>query len=190
MKDPNSRVMRWLDPVKATLARCNYRDLRADLILAIIDTESSGNPWAWNSEPKYRWLWNVKTDAPFRQLRADEIDAEVPPIDFPSYPGTARDQEWWGQQSSFGLLQVMGAAAREQGFRGQYLTELADPVTNIEYGVKHLWNYAYQYGNRSTGQALARWNSGGRPDDGTYAAKVMKKLGAIEAAQDLHPSSL
>jgi hypothetical protein len=185
MKDP--RVMRWQDHVKATVARGNYRDLRPDLVLAIIATESSGNPWAWNAEPKYRWLWNVKTDAAFRQMRADEIDAEVPPPDFPSCSGTDRDQEWWGQQASWGLMQIMGAAAREQGFRGAYLVELVDPFTNIEYGLKHLWNYAYQYGNRSTGQALNRWSG---DQSGAYSTRVLKKLGDIEAAQDLHPSSL
>jgi hypothetical protein len=173
------QILRWRDPVKATLARCNYKDLREDLILAMIWTESSGHAWAWNPEPRYRWLWNVKLDAPFRKMSVEEIAAKDPPEDFPCFAGDP-DQEWWGQQASWGLMQIMGAAAREQGFRGAYLTELAEPYCNIEFGLKHLWFYAFQHGNRTTNQAMLRWNGGG---DAEYPDKVMKKLHAIEAAQ-------
>lgn len=107
------------------------------LIIAIIEQESSANLWAWNPEPHYRYLWDVKRNAPFRTLTAEERTSERPPADFPCFAGD-RDQEWWGQQASWGLMQVMGAVAREHGFRANYLPELCDPELNIEYGCRHL----------------------------------------------------
>ena len=107
------------------------------LLIAIIEQESGGNLWAWNPEPRYRYLWDVKRNRPFRTLTEGERASESPPHDFPALAGD-RDQEWWGQQASWGLMQVMGAVAREHGFRGAYLTELCDPELNLEYGCRHL----------------------------------------------------
>jgi hypothetical protein len=39
--------------------------LSADLVEAIVRVESEGNPFAWNPEPRYRYLWNVWIKAPF-----------------------------------------------------------------------------------------------------------------------------
>jgi hypothetical protein len=61
----------------------------------------------------------------------------VPPKDFPYLAGD-RDQEWWAQQASFGLMQLMGGLARELGFKGAYLTALCDPDLNLQIGCKHL----------------------------------------------------
>lgn len=179
MKVPGT-VIRWRDPVYAALNRGNYKALRPTLILAIMWQESGGNQWAWNPEPAYRWYWNVKTTAPFRRLTPEEVARKVPPSDFPCFAGDP-DQEWNAQGVSWGLMQLMGAAAREQGFKGNYLTELCDPLINLEFGIKHLWNYAYQFGNRSTDQALLRWNGGGDPG---YPGKVLAKLGDIENLAD------
>jgi len=41
------------------------------------------------------------------------------------------------QRTSWGLMQIMGAVARERGFRG-WLTELCDPAVNLEWGCRHL----------------------------------------------------
>jgi hypothetical protein len=89
--------------------------LNVDFVTAIVLVESAGDPFAWNPEPRYRALWNVRTKAPFRALTDAEIASEVPPVDFPYLLG-GRDQEWWAQQASWGLMQIMGAVAREEGF--------------------------------------------------------------------------
>ncbi len=158
----------WRDKVRATLARLGYK-LEEDLVLAVIWQESIGNPWAHRPEPAYKWLWDVKQDKPFRQLTYAETLAAVPPADFPTLAGS-HTQEWTNQRASWGLMQLMGAAAREQGFKGNYLTELCDPYTNLEFGIKHLWNYAFQKGNWSAIDALCRWNG-----DKAYAAEVLAK---------------
>jgi len=41
------------------------------------------------------------------------------------------------QKTSWGLMQIMGAVARERGFGG-WLTELCDPAVNLEWGCRHL----------------------------------------------------
>src|SRR3990167_4673122 len=97
------------------------------LVRAVIAQESGWNPYAWNPEPRWRYFWNVETGSPFRPVRTVEIANAFPPKDFPCLKGD-RDQEWWAQQASWGLMQIMGAVAREQGFRGPYLPELCAPA--------------------------------------------------------------
>lgn len=172
-------VMRWYDPIKATLARLKYDNLDPRLVLAVLWQESiTGNPWAMRPEHGYPWLWDVKRNQPVRKLSELEALSYEPPGDFRSLAGSAA-QEWEGQRKSWGLMQIMGAAAREQGFHGAYLSELCEPYTNLEYGIKHLWRYAFQSGNRSTVDALQRWNGGGNKD---YASQVIGKRGDIENA--------
>ncbi len=112
-------------------------ELPSELIAAFVAVESGGNAYAWNPEPKYRYLWDVKRNRPFRVLTHAEIEDEVPPSDFPCIVGD-RDQEWWGQAASWGLMQVMGAVARECGYRQPYLPQLCDPADGIEFGCRHL----------------------------------------------------
>lgn len=107
-----------------------------DVVEAMVLQESTGRPWAWNPEPKYRWFWDVQQRRPFRTLTPAEIASKWPPHDFPALTAE-RDQEWWGQQASWGLLQVMGAVARERGFNGLYLTELSEPSVGLFVGCKH-----------------------------------------------------
>lgn len=108
------------------------------LVEAIIGQESDGETDAFNPEPKYRYFWNVRTGAPFRAVSDVEVAAKFPPKDFPTLAGDP-DQEWWSQQASWGLMQLMGAVAREHGFRGKYLTRLcSDPALNIDLGCQHL----------------------------------------------------
>jgi len=131
------------------------------LITALVEQESAGDPYAWNPEPRYRYLWDVKRQAPFRTLTDAERVSEIPPHDFPTLGGD-RDQEWWGQQASWGLLQMMGAVARERGFRGVYLTELLDPVVNLEYACRHLsWLKSRFYFAYGWGGVIAAYNAGG-----------------------------
>lgn len=152
--------------------------LDPDVVLALVMVESGQNPWAWNPEPKYRYLWNVKTKAPFRAITAAEGAAEFPPVDFPTIGGD-RDQEWWGQQASWGLMQVMGAVARERGFKGIYLPELVNPAVNLAIGCAHLASLV-AWAKGDVPQALAAFNggkggNGARPfRNAEYSEKVMK----------------
>lgn len=160
-----------------------------NLVEAIVIHESSGVPWAWNPEPDYRYLWDVKHHAPFRPLTYAERASEQPPDDFPFFAGD-RDQEWWGQQASWGLMQVMGAVAREHGFAAPYLSQLCDPATNLTIGCDVLAKLIHWSGG-NVRVALAAYNGGKgnvnalRPV--AYATYVLKLYASVQLA---HPDDV
>lgn len=153
-----------------------------NVIEAIVLKESEDDPWAYRSEPQYRYLWNVRTHAPFRPLTHAEIASEDPPLDFPTLAGT-RTQEWWAQQASWGLMQIMGAVAREHGFTGAYLTRLVDPTVNLTIGGQVLASLLVWSGG-DLRQTFAAYNGGRggwkKPDPQHYATSVLAKLRVIE----------
>lgn len=155
------------------------------LVEAQVIVESGGDPTAWNPEPAYRYFWNVRTQQPFRALREGESADERAPDDFPSLAGD-RDQEWWAQQASWGILQVMGAVARELGCRVPYLTALCYPEVGLEYGCRKLQIELDFAGDVRT--ALAAYNGGrfgnraGRPLRNTsYADAVLQQRDRLHA---------
>lgn len=112
--------------------------LPEQLVVAIIHAESSGNAYAWKSEPAYRYLYDVARKRPFRLLTPAERASEVAPHDFPTLLGD-RDTVWWGQQASWGPMQIMGAVARELGFVNHF-PALCDTHFGVVFGTKHLAN--------------------------------------------------
>lgn len=132
--------------------------LDPDLVAAQVMIESGSDEWAFKPEPRYQYFWDVSTRKPFRAVTDAELLAKTPPIDFPCLAGS-QSQEWLGQQTSWGLLQIMGAVARENGFRGAFLSELCDPVTNLTLGCGHLAELL-QWAQGNFDQALAAYNGG------------------------------
>ena len=63
-----------------------------EAVYAFVMTESSGNEYAMRHEPHYRWLFG-QNHSPTERI---------------------------GQMTSWGLMQVMGAVAREYGFSGHF----------------------------------------------------------------------
>jgi hypothetical protein len=110
--------------------------LPVGLVRAIVMVESGGDWWAWRPEPPYQYLWDVKRGRPFRPLTAGESFDDRAPRDFQALKGS-RDAEFWGQQASWGPMQVMGAVAREAGFVDHF-PKLCDPYTGVRYGCVHL----------------------------------------------------
>lgn len=156
------------------------------LVEAIVLTESSGDKWAWNPEPRYRYFWDVKKRRPFRAVTEAEIASELPPADFSALHG-ARDQEWWAQQASWGLMQIMGAVARELGCTSPYLTALCDPITNLTYGCLKLAELM-RWSTNNTICALAAYNGGKHENSPVhlphlrnreYAEKVMQRRARV-----------
>lgn len=128
------------------------------LVGAIIQRESAGNTWAIRVEPPYRYLWNVAMGKPFRPLTKDERVSETPPADFPAPIGVSAATEWQGQQTSWGLMQVMGAVARECGLTERYLTILCDPSRGVRYGCLYLKRLLSRYSVME--DAVAAYNAG------------------------------
>lgn len=153
----------------------NTHSLDAALVAALIRVESGGNTWASNPEPPYHYLWDVKKKRPFRGLSIVEATSMFPPRDFYALSGDT-DQEFWNQRTSWGLMQVMGAVARERGFTGPYLTELCDPVLNLSIGAAHL-SAALAWAKGDERLGLASYNAGRGGALGTagqaYASRVI-----------------
>lgn len=174
--------------------------LELPLLAALVDKESGGETAAWNPEPKYRYFWNVRTRAPFRRVSDLEIAAKFPPDDFPALAGDP-DNEWWGQQASWGLTQIMGAVAREHGYAAKYLPALcSDPAANLAIGAAHLagnvkWAAGLYVGLEAgraaavTRAALAAYNGGragnspaGPLRNRAYADDVLTRYRTIRGA--------
>ena len=153
------------------------------LITAMVLVESSDDPFAWNPEPRYHYLWDVRARAPFRRVTDAELAAAFPPADFPVLSGD-RDQEWWAQRASWGLLQIMGALAREYGYRQAYLTALVDPATNLEVGCRHV-AALLKWSEGDVLQAVAAFNGGKTGNvavpyrNQKYADKVLTALSEV-----------
>ncbi|MDO5562518.1 MAG: transglycosylase SLT domain-containing protein [Synergistaceae bacterium] len=94
------------------------------LALAIIQVLALCAAWM-RYEPLYRWT--------------------LPQAQRPA--GCNMDTELVLQRCSIGLMQVMGAWAREQGFDG-WLTELIDPENNIDVGCARLAALSSRYEKR------------------------------------------
>jgi len=168
------------------------------LVCALCEVESSWIPWAVRHEAGYEWLvgfepipldsarfW-VTANYEYRQRDAGDRLWQPQTEKLSKFGGVVISDgvtiltELLGQQTSWGLLQIMGAVARERGFKG-WLTELCDPTVNLEWGCRHLrWmlDHPLDYGlSIAQGEIFARetaldlaaaWNGGSvrRGDDG------------------------
>ncbi len=105
---------------EAIIVQAAAVDLPEQLLRALVLVESAGNVYAWRVEPAYRYLWDVRYGRPFRPITPRERADEYAPVDFHCYRHSSLDTEWWGQQASWGPLQVMGAVARERGFEAPF----------------------------------------------------------------------
>ncbi len=146
------------------------------LVRAQIGIESGGDPWAWRYEEHYHYLWDVSKHGPFRSTAPG-----TPPEDFPCLAG-APYQEWIGQKCSWGLMQIMGAVAREAGFDGPYLPAICDPPVNLHLGCGLLSQLIQFYGG-DVAQSLGAYNAGKggslSPQGQAYAAKVLLRKARI-----------
>ncbi len=156
------------------------------IALALVQVESTYDSTAWNPEPRYRYLWDVRRNRPFRRLTEQELASKFPPRDFPAPSGVDPDAEYWGQCASWGLGQLMGANARALGYAGKFLTGLvADPSGCLRLALVHLTRLHAQFGPSTGWQGtLAAYNAGSprRAEDGTwvnqeYVDKISRALG-------------
>jgi len=136
----------------------------ANLLGAIVQTESSNNKWAVRFEAHYKWLHRTK--------------------DFARDNGITEATETVMQMTSFGLCQVMGAVARELGLKGT-MFQLLDEKTNLEIAAKLIKRLASRYKERD--DIIAAYNAGspikninGLYRNQTYVDKVNMYLSAID----------
>jgi len=106
------------------------------LAAAIVLVESDGVTWAMRFEPEFHDRYIVGN---------------------PDYQ-EADATERIGAATSWGLMQIMGATARERGFAGRYFAELCDPEKGLFFGIAHLARCLARYGE--TAPAVAAYNAG------------------------------
>ena len=134
--------------------------LPPELVHAIVLTESGGDPARWRVEPPYRYLWDNARHKPYRMLTHAEIISERAPDDFTAIGDQSRDTEWWGQQASWGPMQLMGACAREQGFKDAF-PALCEPDHGLHFGCMHLADLVTHYKPRfGWAGVVAAYNAG------------------------------
>ena len=130
------------------------------LVQAMVTIESAGNPWAMRYEPGYTWL------IPY------------------SHPLVSEQTELTQQRTSWGLMQVMGATARELGCDAPYLACLCAPAVGLEFGCRYLARQLKRY-DGDVQDAVAAYNAGSarRNREGQYVneAYVRKVWRAYEA---------
>jgi soluble lytic murein transglycosylase-like protein len=120
------------------------------IIAAVVLQESAGNPWVSRFEVGY---FHRYVDAvPLRLYVPREITETT---------------ERMSRATSWGLMQIMGGTARQHGYK-KLLTQLLDPLENIELGALILANFLRNTGSYT--EALLRYNGGGRLQ---YASEVL-----------------
>jgi soluble lytic murein transglycosylase-like protein len=127
----------------------SQQSLDGALVCAVVEQESAWNPWAMRYEPKFF----AKYVSPLY------VNCKVSATE-----AYARGMSW-------GLMQVMGQVARENGFGAPFLAAMCDPEQALAIGCKVLRKKFDAAGGDITGSLLA-WNGGGNP---TYAAQVLAR---------------
>ncbi len=119
------------------------------LVCAVIEQESAWNPWALRYEPAFfgKYVAPLYTN---NKISASEAFARA---------------------FSWGLMQVMGQVARENGFAAAFLAELCAPEQGIAMGCLVLQKkIAAASGDLERG--LLAWNGGANP---AYPAAVLAR---------------
>jgi len=114
------------------------------LVRAIVRVESAGNPWAARYEPGFYDRYVAPKPVRARAPCSEQTESRL-------------------RACSFGLMQIMGATARDIGFDGVFLTELLDPDTNLEHACRDLAKLAHLHSARLGYEAVAAAYNAGRP---------------------------
>ncbi len=105
------------------------------LACAVVEQESSWNPNATRYEPAFFKRYIEKMNLP--------------------------EEEAKNRSTSWGLMQLMGEVAREQGFKGN-IPDLCDPSIGVPESLKHLKHFLLEC-KGDVHATLLRWNGGGNP---------------------------
>jgi soluble lytic murein transglycosylase-like protein len=143
--------------VAIAVETAHAHDLDPSLVCAVIEQESGWNPWAMRYEPAFfaKYVASLYTN--------NKVSAS----------------EAYARGFSWGLMQVMGQVARENGFSDRFLSGLCDPNFGIEYGCRVL-RKKLDLAKGDTLQGLLAWNGGGNPN---YAVEVLDRRGAYASIE-------
>ena len=123
--------------------------LDPSLVCAIVEQESAWNPWAMRFEP----LFFAKYVAPL--YTNNKVSAS----------------EAYARGFSWGLMQVMGQVARENGYTEPFLSALGDPADSLEIGCRIL-RKKFETAAGDIARTLLAWNGGANP---AYPVQVLAR---------------
>lgn len=125
----------------------HHSEIEPELLMAIAKTESGLNPNTARYEPRWQYHLDVTTWA--KKLRI------------------SRDTEKVLQSISWGLMQVMGTVARENGF-DKHLTQLINPNYNVLIAIRKLEYLDRKYD--SIEEIVSAYNQGWprKDEDGNF----------------------
>lgn len=127
-----------------------FNGVDQDLVIAIIEVESAFDHLAIRYESHYKWLFKPEEYA---------VKCRI-----------SKDTEEVMQKCSFGLMQVMGAVARELGHE-RSLLELLQPEISIKYGCLKISELMMRY--MSEADVISAYNQGSPAKrDGKYVNQV------------------
>ncbi|WP_019865146.1 lysozyme family protein [Methylovulum miyakonense] len=121
-------------------------------------------------------LEHIPPSAEFEEA-LEPVTAKLP-RGFTGVPGVTTDsEEFEGQKTSWGPMQVMGAVAREYGFRGEFQDLCGVP--GIIYGVRHFVNLHRQFSaSHGIDGVISAYNAGTPTDANEHYVANVKKYAA------------
>lgn len=137
--------------------------LPTELVAAIVDVESTENPFAFRWEQAFFDRYVKPNAAKIKAISPCSLATEI----------QARAFSW-------GPMQVMGQTARELGFTGPFLSALCSPITGLTWGCTLLSRLRDRYPDEPWAVICRAYNGGpGNRNDITnpYPNKILAKLG-------------
>lgn len=162
-------IHRWVFQLPWDVINESAREsnMPVNLLAAIVQVESGGDPHACRFEKDYKYLFKTKENA---------LDNRI-----------TETTEMMLQMTSWGLTQIMGAVGRELGLKGSILG-LVDPETNLDYCGRLLKRLASKYSERN--DIIASYNAGspiktldGKYKNQQYVDKVNAAIAVFERLQ-------
>jgi len=162
--------MTWLYflPLSLIYSECVALKCNPNIIAAIVSVESNGNPYAIRYEERYSYI-----------LGKEEIKK------FAKKNYVSEMTEMVNQKHSVGLMQIMFANMRAQGYSGQFANSF-DPSVNLKHGITFFNNLLNKYNHlddavSSYNQGSPRRNRNGDYSNKRYVDKVMVRYKFLDS---------
>lgn len=106
--------------------------------IVVVETEILGGLVQAKYYPEFHEVVDPNSGTRWRTLTKEQYASSTPPEDWDGLViiGNSPEDEWLGQKSSWGPMQIMGSFARDQGFVGRF-TEL-NGEAGVRFGIAHL----------------------------------------------------
>jgi len=131
-------------------------DIPPDVIRGIVAFESGGQWAARTYVYDHKHLFDPNDGHPWRTLTMEQYCSDEPAEDFDGLVTvTEPDEEWIGQKTKWGPMQILGNITRELGFTGKFQELMGS--AGVRFGVAHLRRLMNE--GRSLDEAIAAYGA-------------------------------